>query len=207
MSPTRTVPTMPSTTRERPRWELEARAFDTLLSRLSGDPFAASHRYERLRHRLILFFSSRVSVAPEDLADQVIDRLARRLDAGEPVASVEAYSLGIARHVVQEQRLLAVREVRPDGAALENISAPNHTSYEDAADQDRMLTAMERCLARLNPGDAELLSRYYLEEGESKIEARRRLAEERNLTPAALRKRVYQTCCTLRDCIRRRITN
>ena len=195
---------MPSTTREKPRWELEAKAFDLLLARLSADPIAASHRYERLRHRLILFFTTRLTTSPEDLADQVIDRLARRLAEDEPVASIEAYALGIARHVVQEQRLLAAREIRPDAAHLENISAPNHTSYEDSAHQDRLLAAMERCLARLQPGDAELLSRYYLDDGTSRIEARRHLAEQRNLTPAALRKKVYQICCTLRDCIRRR---
>lgn len=186
------------------RWELEAETFASLLTRLSSDPHEAGRRYERLRERLILFFTRRLANAPEDLADQVIDRLARRLQDGEPVASVEAYALGIARHVVQEQRLVAARDVSPEGSLLENISGPDHTYIVEPAEEDRLLDAMEKCLARLPRGDAQLLSLYYLNEGGSKIEARRRLSEERNITQAALRKKVYQICCTLRDCIRRR---
>jgi DNA-directed RNA polymerase specialized sigma24 family protein len=195
---------MASKTREKMRWELEAETFASLLTRLSSDPHEAGRRYERLRERLILFFTRRLANAPEDLADQVIDRLARRLQDGEPVASVEAYALGIARHVVQEQRLVAARDVSPEGSLLENISGPDHTYIVEPAEEDRLLDAMEKCLARLPRGDAQLLSLYYLNEGGSKIEARRRLSEERNITQAALRKKVYQICCTLRDCIRRR---
>lgn len=190
--------------REKTRWELEAEAFENLLTRLSDDTHEAGRRYERLRERLILFFTRRLANSPEDLADQVIDRLSRRLQDGERIASVEAYALGIARHVVQEHRLVAARDVSPEGSLLENISGPDHTYSEEPAEQDRLLDAMEKCLARLQRGDAELLSMYYLNEGGSKIEARRRLAEERNVTQAALRKKVYQICCTLRECIRRR---
>jgi hypothetical protein len=67
-----------------------------------------------------------------------------------------------------------------------------------------MLDAMDMCLSRLARADVELLRRYYLPDEGSKIEARRRLAEARNITQAALRKKVYQVCCTLRECIRRR---
>jgi DNA-directed RNA polymerase specialized sigma24 family protein len=196
---------MASTMKEGSRWRLEANGFENLLAHLSGDPTEAGRRYERLRGRLILFFTRRLANAPEDLADQAIDRLAKRLQDGEPVASIESYALGIARHVVQEQRLVAAREITPDGSILENISAPGHTSYE-AAEQDRLLDAMEMCLARIPRADVELLSQYYLHEGGSKIEARRRLAETRKIGQAALRKRVYQICCTLRDCIRRRVS-
>ncbi len=183
------------------RWKLEAQGFDNLLARLADDPAESGRRYERLRERLILFFNRRLAHAPEDLADQVIDRLARRLQDGEPVASIEAYALGIARHVAQEQRLVAAREITPDGSFLENISAPDHTSYDEP---DRLLDAMELCLKSIPRADMELLSRYYLHEGGSKIETRRRLAEARKISQAALRKKVYQICCTLRACIRRR---
>lgn len=195
---------MAPSTRERTRWALEAGGFENLLAHLSVKPVEAGQRYERLRGRLILFFTRRLANAPEDLADKVFDRLARRLQDGEPVASMEAYALGIARHVAQEDRVVSAREITPDGSIFENISLPDHTSYEESAKQDRLLDAMELCLARLPPSDAELLSRYYLNEGGPKIEARRRLAEAGNISQAALRKKVYQICCILRECIRRR---
>ena len=195
---------MASTTSGGSRWRLEAEGFENLLTRLSVDPEDVGSRYERLRERLILFLTCRLANAPEDLADQVIDRLARRLQDGEPIASIEAYALGIARHILQEQRLIAAREITPDETIIENISAPDHTPYEESEKRDRLLDAMEMCLARLPRVDAQLLRLYYLHDGGSKIEARRRLAEAEEITQAALRKKVYRICNTLRDCIRRR---
>jgi DNA-directed RNA polymerase specialized sigma24 family protein len=194
---------MPSSTRENERWRLDAPSFQSLLERLGSDPAQAGARYEMLRGRLILFFSRRLLHAPEDLTDEVIDRLARRLRGGEPVASIEAYALGIANHVAQEQRAAEMREVDAGDFPFENISAFPATPEREKLQHERRLDAMERCLARISRADAELLTSYYLVEGGSKIQSRREMAERMNLTQAALRKRVFQICWALREAIRR----
>src|SRR6202789_812285 len=77
-------------------------SFASLLSALGETPPGGAH-YEQLRAKLIFFFSRRLLAFPEDLADEVLDRLAYRLSQHTEIASAEAFALGIARHVAQEQ--------------------------------------------------------------------------------------------------------
>lgn len=76
--------------------------FAALLDALGGGDAGAS-AYERLRSKLILFFTRRLLRSPEDIADEVLDRLAARLGEGIAIASIDAFALGIARHVAMEQ--------------------------------------------------------------------------------------------------------
>jgi DNA-directed RNA polymerase specialized sigma24 family protein len=186
--------------------ELTAANFKFLLAKLAPDSTQAGMRYEKLRTRLILFFLRRMLPTPEDLADEAINRLARRLFEGEEVASIEAYALGIARYVLREQVALAAREATSGNVHLDNVSDPKHTIGDEAFDQNRRLDAMERCLALLAEEDVELLTSYYLVEGKGKIGARRLLAETLGLTPGTLRNRVFWICDGLRHCIRTRLS-
>lgn len=186
--------------------QLTASSFDLLLSKLGDKPSEAGLRYERLRGRLIFFFLRRLLPGPEDLADETIDRLVRRLTEGEEISSIEAYSLGIARFVAQEQTTLIVREITPSKKFWENIWAPDLTKDDEALDHSLRLDAMEQCLALLPPPDIQLLRDYYLVEGGSKIEARRLLAERNAITSGALRKKIFSICSGLRDCIRMRMS-
>jgi DNA-directed RNA polymerase specialized sigma24 family protein len=184
--------------------QLDATTFDALLSQLGSDSTKAALRYEQLRDRLIVFFLRRLAPSPEDLADQVIDRLARRLAEGEVIASIEAYALGIARFVVMEQAALQRKEVSPDGEFLANIRLADTTLSKEAIEREHELVAMEHCLASLPKADLELLNTYYLPEGQSRIVSRRRLAERLNISSGALRARIFLICKELRSCIRSR---
>ena len=192
---------MRATTKARRGGELTATNFDLLLSKLGAEPHEAGLRYERLRGRLILFFLRRLLPGPEDLADETIDRLVRRLAEGEEIASIEAYARGIARFVGQEQLAIVARETVPGKRFWENIWAPDSTEDSEARDHGSRLDAMEECIALLPPAERKLLTGYYLVEGGSKIEARRQLAQRNALTSAALRKRIFNICSGLRDCI------
>ena len=188
--------------------ELGAASFHLLLSKLAADPAAAAERYERLRSRLVLFFLRHLLATPEDLADQVIDRLARRLTEGEPIASLEAYALGVARFVLKEQIPVQRRDVSLTDVFFANTFGQNTTQDREEREwadrHEEQLDAMQACLDRLPRADADLLTSYYLMEREQRIAARRDLAAERGLTPAALRARIFQICRTLRACIDRR---
>lgn len=192
---------MPRTSKQETGHKLTAEAFEHLLRSLGSDRGDAGTRYERLRQRLILFFLRRLLSAPEDLADEVIDRLTRRLAAGLEVASPEAFALGIARHVAQEQ-MANRREIASEDKFLENISAEPATTCEQARERERQLDAMERSLGNLPEEEVQLLTEYYLVEQKSRIEARKHLARKLGLTQAALRKKLYGTCMRLREAIR-----
>ena len=186
--------------------QLTAANFKFLLAKLAPDSTQAGVRYEKLRARLIAFFLRRMLPAPEDLADETINRLARRLFEGEEVASIEAYALGIARYVLKEQSVLAAREATSGNVLLDNVSDSRHTIGDEALDQNRRLDAMEQCLALLAEEDVELLTSYYLVEGKGKIGARRLLAEARGITSGTLRNRIFWICDGLRHCIRTRLS-
>lgn len=188
-------------TRTRNRdWQLTRERFALLLSHLSIDPAERGTRYEILRGRLIFFFLRRMLPLPEDLADEVLNRLARRLEEGEAIAGIEGYALGIARHVLQEQRAKSDRERTAGEEFHRNVSHETLTTDED---EERRLARMRDCLERLPRSDQEMLSEYCLADGIGKILVRQRLAKARDMTQAALRKRVFVLRGMIQRCMQR----
>ncbi|HKP37054.1 MAG TPA: hypothetical protein VJT71_09355, partial [Pyrinomonadaceae bacterium] len=53
--------------------------FDRLLAWLDADRERAGVIYEKIRWRLITIFAARNCVTPEDLADETLDRVARKV--------------------------------------------------------------------------------------------------------------------------------
>jgi hypothetical protein len=87
----------------RKKRELTPEAFTKLLAILDPDPETAGGKYEQLRRKLIKFFEWRGSFISDELADETLNRLARKIDEGEEIEkNVFALSLGIARFVLLE---------------------------------------------------------------------------------------------------------
>src|SRR5215813_8995101 len=112
--------------------ELTPKAFTKLLAKLSADPEVAGVEYEELRRRLITFFGWRGSFFPEDLADETLNRTARKIDEGEEIEkNVIALALGVARFVFLET------SKRPDNrrATMEELvpiaAPPGHRGDDD----------------------------------------------------------------------------
>lgn len=168
------------------RWELTREALDGLLQALGGDRNAAGRRYEVLRRKLIDLFAWRRSETPEELADETLSRLARRLIQGAPVEKIESYALGIARILLKEtarrreQRDIALREIQ-----ILQRGAPEKTA---------MLEAFERCLEALPESSRTLIARYY--SGERAI-----LARDLGLSVNALRVRALRIRRKLYQCV------
>src|SRR5262245_59333694 len=113
--------------------ELTPKAFTKLLAKLSADPEVAGVEYEELRRRLIKFFEWRGAFFPEDLADETLNRTARKIDEGEEIEkNVAALALGVAHFVFLETSR------RPDNrrTTLEELTSvaapPEHlVEYDD----------------------------------------------------------------------------
>jgi DNA-directed RNA polymerase specialized sigma24 family protein len=86
----------------RTRWVITQDAFDLLLRKLDEDRDRAGERYEAARRKLVKFFELRGSDAPEEHADETLNRVARKLAEGERIENVNAYLLGVARLVLKE---------------------------------------------------------------------------------------------------------
>src|SRR5256885_10310944 len=82
-------------------WVLTRESFEALLAWLDADPEAAARKYEQIRTRLIKIFVCRGCSEPEDLADETIDRVARRVPDIEPTFTGEParYFYGVANKI------------------------------------------------------------------------------------------------------------
>src|SRR5262249_43930430 len=107
------------TSARRKRWQLTQEAFDALLLALDRDRRAASERYERLHRLLVDFFSWEGATSPEDLADETLNRLAKRISSGVNIEDINRYTYGVAKLVFRESLHekerwnAAVRELSP----------------------------------------------------------------------------------------------
>jgi DNA-directed RNA polymerase specialized sigma24 family protein len=170
-------------------------SFALLLAALGDTPPGGAH-YEQLRAKLIFFFSRRLLAFPEDLADEVLDRLAYRLSQHTEIASAEAFALGIARHVAQEQNARKDQVQNVDHTFFDNILAPAVT-----LSNEEEIVRMEQCLKKLPSSEAHLLGSYYCATGNNQIKARKSLAEALGISPVALRQRVFLARQRLRKCM------
>ena len=172
------------------KWELNESAFDKFLACLDINRNRAGEIYETLRQKLVLYFQVRMVMMAEDAADEVLNRVIRKLDTGEEIREPATYVFGIARMMLLEvTRKQERHQELPDQLS---IAAPAHDEAEEAEQQLRHL---RQCLAKLTTEQRELITNYYQEEKRAKINLRQELAQRFGIDMNSLRVRA----CRLRD--------
>jgi RNA polymerase sigma factor (sigma-70 family) len=168
--------------------------FDSLLSWLDADRELAGRKYETIRSGLIRIFVSRGLNDAEDLADETINRVMLRLPSirknykGEPAC----YFYGVARNIIRE-----CRKRKEFAAGIVDVR------IDPQADASEEHDILGHCLNCLSVSKRNLILDYYLYEGHSKIENRRRIARQLKLTLGAVRNRAFQIRLHLENCMRR----
>ncbi|HYE72946.1 MAG TPA: hypothetical protein VEF04_06430, partial [Blastocatellia bacterium] len=71
-----------------PRWRLTEEDFSLFLDQLHTDREQAGLVYEALRLKLNYFFEARRCPMPESLVDETINRLIRKISAGEQILNL-----------------------------------------------------------------------------------------------------------------------
>lgn len=176
----------------------QSTGFDRLLARLDPDPGRAAVEFERLRRTLVKFFDWRNAPAPEDAADETVERLAGKMEEVE-VLDVPAFAHGIARLVLHEVQRGEARHASLEGVEL---TAPEKI---DGPVPEAMLQGLRPCLDALPGESRELLLAYYATgDGTEKIAGRQRLAKKHGLSPNALRSRVQRLRDRVEACLRER---
>jgi DNA-directed RNA polymerase specialized sigma24 family protein len=169
---------------------LQQADFDRLLEWLDPNPEVAGERYEKIRWRLIAILASRGCHVPEELADETIDRVARRVaDIRESYVGDKAiYFLGVMNNVHHEY--------------LKRPPPPQMVeSLEDVDQQERVHSCLDRCLTRLTPHARQIIEQYYAENKRAKIKLRRLIANELGITASNLRLRALRIRAKLQVCI------
>jgi DNA-directed RNA polymerase specialized sigma24 family protein len=174
---------------------------DRLLAALDSDRDFAGRQYRDLHTRLTGFFAWQNNVRPEERADEVMDRVMRRLDDGKQIDSVPAFAFGVARLLLFEARKQVEREIAAHTQLLVLIGEPVELPQETEGESAEEL-CFEDCLALLTPANRELILTYYSGEGGAKIEARRMLASRLGTDLNALRVRAHRIRVQLESCAR-----
>ena len=164
--------------------------FDRLLSWLDPEIERAGLTYEKIRWRLIAILASRGCSSPEELADETIDRVARRVaDIQESYAGDKAiYFLGVMNNVHHEylKRPVMPRLPEPDN---------------DVEEKEKTHLCLDKCLDKLTPNSRRMIEQYYAENKRAKIDLRKRIAAELGIGLSILRLRALRIRDKLQTCI------
>jgi DNA-directed RNA polymerase specialized sigma24 family protein len=180
----------PELERQKKKWDLSEQSFESLLHWLDSDRDRAGKRYEDIRCRLIKIFSSRGCVEPDYLADETINRVARRVEEiaktyeGDPAL----YFYGVANKIHLEQ----LKKQKP---LTRTPVVPAANDFED------QYVCLERCIGHLPVDSRDLVLQYYDHEQHAKVVKRQLLAERLGIGLNALRIRAHRARLALRKCI------
>ncbi len=174
-------------------WVLTQEDFDRLLQWLDPDRDQAAEKYEKIRLRLIKIFVGRgCGDDAEELADKTIDRVSRKLKAGDVpgpfVGDKAIYFQSFVNNICHER----IRDRQP----REIPQPPSHS--EDIEEEHAYL---EKCIGDLEDEERWLIIEYYRFEKTAKIEHRRQLAMQLGIEVKPLRLRVFRIRTRLKHCI------
>ena len=164
--------------------------FDRFLAWLNPDRDEAGRIYEKMRCRLIKIFEARGFVEAEEMADEVIDRVIRKVPeiAATYVGDPALYFYGVASKVRQEHS-----RKRP---------VPLPVPLPDPWDEkEPRYACLDDCMKKLPPEDQKVAQVYYTDDGKMHKNRRQELAEELGISLNALLIRLCRIRATLKDCI------
>jgi RNA polymerase sigma factor (sigma-70 family) len=164
--------------------------FDRLLKWLDPDRERAGIKYEEIRRRLIKLFICRSCIDAEELADETITRVIKKVAeiadsyVGEPIALF----YGFARNVFYEYL-----KSKP--------FVPPPPPPDPPEELEKMSGCLDECMEKLPPDNRKMVLSYYQEEKQAKIDYRKRLADELGINMNALRIKMYRIRASLQECL------
>jgi DNA-directed RNA polymerase specialized sigma24 family protein len=180
-------------------WALTQGAFERLLGWLGQDSEPGGEGYLEVRQRLVLYFDRKNCLSPDELADETLNRVARRLEEeGAIISDAPAHYCYIVARLVfleswRERQRQEPLDERLPAHARASVARPE--ASEERKERERRWECLERCLGNLEPADRELILGYYRGEERAKAENRRAMAAKLGVTMNALSIRA----CRLRD--------
>ena len=169
---------------------LTQEAFNRLLQWLDPDRTRAGEKYQEIHKRLVMILTRKGSLHPEELADEVMNRVALKMDeiAEKYVGDTSLYFYSVANYVYLE--------------SLHNRPAVSLVPMPDsAAEKEIKLSCLQQCLRALPPKDRELVDSYFQFDSRSKSDFRRALADRNGMSLESLRMRIHRLRKQLKECV------
>jgi DNA-directed RNA polymerase specialized sigma24 family protein len=161
-----------------------------------------------MRRRLVAYFDRKNCLGPDELADETLNRVARRLEElGAITGTAPAqYCYVTAKFVFLEYLRshahadTSLEEMSP--ARVDSILGTPSLQDDDSREKEQLSDCLEECLAKLATPDRDLILGYYCGEQRTKIENRRGLAATLRLSVNALSIRACRIRNKLELCVR-----
>lgn len=156
--------------------------------------------YLSMRSRMVTYFDRKNCSNPEDLADEVLNRVGRRLEEEGDIQteSPAKYCYTVARFVFMEQlRSASAREISIEDTDLQSTEVDEAAAF----DRENIMACLDECSGKLDPAQRELIIGYYWGEKGAKIANRRRMAEELGVSLNALGIRAFRIREKLEACV------
>ena len=196
--------TDPATTKSelKKNWSLTETSFHQFLNWLDEGVDSGGDKYLEMRRRLVAYFDRKNCNSPDELADETLNRVARRLEEEGAIDSTSPahYCYIVAKFVFleylrrTERSSLVIDEVSP--LSDSTLSPPAILEQRsEVENEEKRLNCLEQCLKGLELQNRELIIRYYQGEQRAKIENRRAIAVAAGISMNALGIRV----CRIRD--------
>lgn len=190
------------------KWDLDQETFDRLLAKLDSNINLAGEKYEYVRNGIVKYFECRGCAPAIDLADETINRVARKLSEGVEVRDDRFlnYIYGVARNVLHEHLRSPYRKQTP----IESLLPDKHPSENprelverarERTEKERLLACLDECAERLPPETRRMILSYYDGKERARIDNRRRLAEGLGIPMNSLRIRIHRIRERLESCL------
>lgn len=191
-------------------WILSQSAFQQFLYWLDEGADSHGENYLEMRRRLVSYFDRRNCLSPDDLADETLNRVARKLaEAGQITdASPSQYCYIVAKFVLlesfraPENRQSNIDDLSPARQSKSNLSVSPFPDTVQATG-DRRMNCLETCLNNLPGNDQKMIVNYYQGEQRSKIDGRSLLAKSLRISTNALAIRACRLRSKLEACVKK----
>jgi DNA-directed RNA polymerase specialized sigma24 family protein len=173
-------------------------SFNNLVAWLDAGGRSSGESYVDMHRRLASYFVRKGCREADQLADETLTRVARRLEEEGAITDVTPaqYCYIVARFVFLEY----LRRPQQDDVALPGDLKDPAGRLEDDG-RERQLTCLDACLEQLAADDRQLILEYYAGGRADRIASRRELAVKVGLSANALAIRACRLRERLRGCV------
>jgi DNA-directed RNA polymerase specialized sigma24 family protein len=175
-----------------------------LLDWLDENSESGGQRYVVIRRRLVQYFDRKNCSSPHELADETLNRVARRLEEeGEIIGNTPSqFCFNTARYIFLE----SLRRKEHNEPLHEDLA--NSAQFQEEGEWEQLRSnCLEKCLQTLDPEERIVILGYYQGERRVRIENRKLIAAKLGVSMNALTIRASRIRIKLESCIRKCLNN
>jgi len=186
------------------KWQQTPDSFKNFLAWLDNGQDSEGRSYLEVRRRLVGYFDRKGCLSPDELADETLVRVSRRLEEeGSIESDTPAHFCYItARYVFLESLRKSPEMTVPlDERTWEAAAAVNEPVDEVSNSKEVMLICLESCTSKLDISSRELIFAYYFGQAREKIDNRRSMAVKLGVSVNALAIKACRIRTKLEACV------